>query len=96
MKDMFNNLTAMMTSLTTSMDLMDRGGRKKRKVSFPGGASVPETSSPPDTTSTAATHPPTSLQQHHGHLTGMTSTPTVPHPLPPPVPELVHQEAPYQ
>ena len=85
-----------MTSLSTCMDLIDRGGKKKRKVSFCNHASVPETSSPPDAASTATTHPPTSLQQPHINLTGLTSTPAVTHPLPPPVPELMCQEAPYQ
>ena len=95
MKDMFNNLTAMMASLTSQMDLMDGGGRKKRKVTFQGRAVVLETS-PPDGTSTATQHLPVSLQQLYGHLTGLTSTSAVPWTLPPPVPELISQEAPYK
>ena len=92
MKDMFQNLPAMMTLLTTRMDLMDGGGRKKRKVAFHSRAPVPDTSSPPD----AATQHPTSLLQRYGHQTGLTSTPAVTQPLPPPVPELMSQEATYQ
>ena len=96
MKDMFQNLTAMMTLLTTWMDLMDRGGRKKRKVVFCSCASVPDTSSPPDSASTATTQPPTSLRQPHDHRTGLPSTHAVTKPLSPLVPELMSQEATYQ
>ena len=34
MKEMFRNLTAMVSSLSTHMDKMEGGGRKKRKVRF--------------------------------------------------------------
>ena len=96
MKDMFQNFTAMMTLLSTEMDQMDGEGRKKRKVAFHSCATVPNTSSPPDATSTAASQPPTSLVQPPGHHTVLTSTPAVTKPLPPPGPELMCQEATYQ
>ena len=92
MKDMFQNLTAMMTSLNQ----MDGGGRKKRKVAFHSRAPVPDTSLPPDAASTAASQPPTSLMQPHGHRTEQTSKPAVTQQLAPTVHELVSQETAYQ
>ena len=65
-------------------------------MAFRSHAPVPDTSSPPDATSTAASQPPTSLLQPHGHQTELTSTPAVIQPLFPPRPELVSQEATYQ
>ena len=96
MTEMFGNLTAMMTLLSKSMDLMDGGSRKKREMSFHGHAPAPEPSSPTAATSTTTAHPPTSWQQPHSNLTGLTSTPAVTHQLPLLAPEHVRQEAPFQ
>ena len=62
-KDMFNNMTAMMPSLSTHMDEMEGGGRKKRKVAFHGDpparqmlAQAPEMASQPDSAPAAMTY----------------------------------------
>ena len=72
MKDLFNNMTAMMASLSTRMDEMEGGGRKKRMVAFCGDPLARLTLAPAhamasqtDATPAAATSLPLPLPPPH-------------------------------
>ena len=91
MKEMFSNLTTMMSSLSTSMDQMDGGGRKKRKVAFHRLAPTPETSSLPDVAHASTTHLPPSRPQNR-----LAPTPSVPQQPFLPGADHVSPEAPFQ
>ena len=96
MKMMFSNLTAMMSSLSTCMDQVEGGGRKKRKVAFHSRAPTPETASPPDAAAAPTMHLPPSPPQPHGSQDGLALPPSVPQQPPLPGADHMHPEAPFQ
>ena len=83
MRDMVQNLTAMMASMNSRMNQMDGGGRKRRKVS----PAAPEAEAAMQTrASLPPSQPSTSRQQPLNHVTVPAPTPAMDQPLPPPVP----------
>ena len=103
MKDLFNNMPAMMASLATCMDEMEGGGRNKRKVSFRGDpparrtqAPAPKMASQPHATPAATTSLPPPPPQPHGsqerlaHASSVSQLPSLP------VANYVRLEVPYQ
>ena len=82
MRDIVQNLTAMIASLNTRMDEMDGAGRKKRKVIF-RGATQDAMSMLSGAASLATSQPSKSWQQPHDHVTMPVPTPEMTQLLPP-------------
>ena len=88
MKEMFGNLTTMMSSLSTCIDQMERGGSKKRKAAFRSWAPSPETASLPDAAPAPAMHLPPPPPQPDSSQDRLALTPSVPQQ--PPLPGVDH------